>query len=49
MENLSDQNKAEDDGYEDLTELERVLMRLDIPLGSVNLEGINVDSVMYLF
>ena len=47
--NLSVRDKAEDDGYEDLTELERVLMRLDIPLDSVNLEGINVDSVMYLF
>ena len=47
--NLSVRNKDEDDGLEDLTELERVLIRLDIPLDSVNLEGINVDSVMYLF
>lgn len=49
MENLSDQSKAEDDGYEDLTELERVLMRLDIPLDSVNLADIDVESVGYLF
>ena len=47
--NLSVRDKAEDDGLEDLTELERVLMRLDIPLDSVNFEGINVDSVRYLF
>lgn len=47
--NLSVRNKDEDDGLEDLTELERVLIRLDIPLDSVNLEGIDVDNVGYLF
>ena len=47
--NLSVRNKDEDDGLEDLTELERVLIRLDIPLDSVNLEDIDVDSVGYLF
>ena len=46
---LSDPSRAEDDGYEDLTRLERVLMRLDIPLDSINLEDIDVDSVGYLF
>ena len=42
---LSQPYVAEDDGYEELSNLERVLIRLDIPLDSINLEGINVDSV----
>ena len=47
--NLSVRDKAEDDGYEELSKFERILIRLDIPLDSVNLADIDVDSVGYLF
>ena len=42
---LSFPSGAIDDGYEELSEFERILIRLDIPLDSINLNGINVDSV----